>query len=149
MLHLHHNIEQPAIAVIPPQAVGTTGASNGSLSGVIDRRGFGSVEFLYQYGTAGATGDTITPVVLECETSGGTFTSVADSDLIGTEAGAGLPAQATSRTSGVGKNLAKRLGYKGNKPFLKTRLYGLGTATGLVAANVVLGNPRKAPTATQ
>lgn len=135
------------VRAIFPQAVGTSGPTNGVLSPVIDRLGYQSVLFDIAYGTAGATGDTITPVVLECTTSDGTFTSVADADLIGTEAAAALPAQATARTSGVGKNVAKKLGYKGVKRYVKLRLYGVGTATGLVAASALLGHPEHAPAA--
>lgn len=130
-----------------PQVVGTSGASNGVTSPVIDRLGYQSVLFDIAYGTSGATGDTITPVVFECSTSDGSFTSAADADLIGTEALAALPAQATSRTSGTGKNVSKKVGYKGIKRYVKLRLYGIGTATGLVAANALLGDPVHAPAA--
>lgn len=133
------------LRVIEPKAVGTTGAANGALSAAIDRKGFQSVDFIILHGTAGATGDTTTPVVLESDASTGGFTSVADADLIGTEAGAGLPAQATARTSGVGQNIATKLSYRGNKRYLKLRLYGLGHATGLVAAAAILGNPDLQP----
>lgn len=129
--------------VIPPAAVGTTGATNGSLSGVIDRKGFGGVTFIYSYGVTGATGDTVTPVVLECATSDGTFTSVADADLNGTEADAALAAG--TRVSGSTQNVSKKLTYKGNQPFVKTRLYGLGTATSIVSAAALLHTPRHLP----
>lgn len=142
---LYHSVK--VVRAIFPQAVGTTGAGNGVTSPVIDMQGYESCLFDIGYGTAGATGDTITPVVFECATSDGTFTSAADADLIGTEANAALPAEATSRTSGTGKNVAKKVGYKGGKRFLKLRLYGLGTATGLVAANALLGDPWRAPAA--
>ncbi len=128
------------------KAVGTTGAANGSLSPVIDRKGYGGVEFIYSYGVSAAVTDVITPVVLECETSNGTFTSVADADLIGTEADAAYPA-ATGRTSGVNQNFAARLGYKGDKRYVKTKLYGVGTATAVVSAVAVLHTPRSVPQA--
>lgn len=144
---MHSNIK--VLRAIFPQAVGTTGAANGVTSPVLDRQGYRSAEFVIQHGTAGVTSDTTTPVVSECSTSDGSFTSVADADLIGTEAGAGLPAQATARASGVGKNLSTKLGYRGTKRYLKLKLYGLGHATGLVAASLVLGDPDSAPIATQ
>lgn len=138
-----HNQFTLKAQVIYPQAVGTTGATNGVLSGVIDRRGYGGVEFIYSYGTIPSTTESITPVVLECETSGGSFTSVADGDLIGTEAAAGVAA--ATRVSGSTKNVSKKLCYKGNKPFLKTRMYGVGTATAIVSAAALLHNPRRLP----
>jgi hypothetical protein len=145
MRDMHSNIK--VLLAIAPQAVGTSGIANGSLSPVLDRRGYQTAEFVIGHGTAGATSDTTSVVVYECATSGGTFTSVADADLLGTEAAAGLPAQATARTSGTGKNIATKVGYRGSKRYLKLRLYGTGHATGIVAANLVLGKPDIAPVA--
>jgi hypothetical protein len=42
---------------------------------------------------------------------------------------------------------SKKIGYRGNKRYLKIRLYGVGHATGTVAASLVLGNPHIAPIA--
>ena len=134
MKDMHNNIS--VINVITPQAVGTTGASNGKLSAVIDRRGFESVEFIYQSGASASVADTITPVVLEADATNGSFASVADADLLGTESAITLTA------AGV-----KRVGYRGNKRYLKFRLYGVGTATAIVAAAAVLGRPHQAPVA--
>jgi hypothetical protein len=134
------------VKAIQPKAVGTTGALNGSLSGVIDTLGYRGVEFIYGYGTSAAVTDVITPVVLESDTTGGTFTSVADADLVGTESEARYPA-VTGRTSGVSQNFFSKLGYKGNKRYLKTRMYGVGTATAIVSAVAVLHTPRHAPAA--
>lgn len=145
MRDLHSNLR--VVRAISPVAVGTTGIAGGQLSAVIDRRGFNAVEFICNHGTAGATGDTTSVIVYECATTGGSFTSVADGDLLGTEADAGLPAQATSRTSGTGKNISKKLGYIGNQPYLKIRLYGTGHATGLVSADCLLYNASIAPVA--
>lgn len=145
MRDLYHNIK--LVRAIFPQAVGTTGAGNGVTSPAIDLRGYDSCMFSIEHGTAGATGDTTVPILFECDTATGTFTSVADDDMHGTEAAAGLPVQATARTSGTGKNLVTKLGYKGNKRFVKLRLYGLGHATGLVAATAVLGSSHLSPVA--
>lgn len=143
MKDMHSKIK--VVRAIDPAAIGTTGIAGGKLSGVIDRRGYHSAEFLLALGLVGASGDTTNVIVYECATSGGTFTSVADADLIGTEAAAGRGAVAL--TSGSGINLATRIGYRGTKRFLKIRLYGLGHATGLVAATCILGDPDIAPVA--
>lgn len=134
MKDMHNSIS--VLNAITPQAVGTTGIANGKLSGVIDRKGFESVEFIYQSGTSASVADTITPVVYEGDATGGSFTSVANADLLGTESAITLTAAA-----------AKRVGYRGSKRYLKIRLYGTGTATAVVAAAAVLGNPNIAPVA--
>lgn len=121
---------------ITPQAVGTTGAANGRLSSIIDRRGYESVTFLYKSGTSASAADTITPVILEADATGGSFTSVATADLLGTEAPITLSAAAS-----------RRVGYRGNKRYLRIRLFGIGTATAIVSADVLLGHPADAPVA--
>jgi hypothetical protein len=128
MRDMHNNIS--ILHAITPAAVGTTGIAGGKISGVLDRRGFESVEFIYSSSTSLSAADTITPVVYECATSGGTFTSVATADLLGTEAALTL----TAAKSG-------RVGYNGNLRYLKIRLYGTGTATAVVAATAILGTP--------
>ncbi len=44
MRDMHSNIS--VLSAIAPQAVSTTGAANGRLSGIIDRQGYESVEFV-------------------------------------------------------------------------------------------------------
>ncbi len=148
MKDMHSNIK--VLRAIEPKAVGTTGAANGSISPILDRRGYNSAEFVINYGSGGTSvADTTTPVILESDTAvSGDFTSVANADLIGTEAGAACPAE-NPRTSGVGKNVATKIGYKGIKRYLRIRLYGLGTATNIVSANLILGKPENGPVAGQ
>lgn len=132
MRDMHNNIS--ILTAIAPQAVGTSGIAGGKLSSALDRRGFESVEFVYMSGASASVADTITPVVYEGDTTGGSFTSVATADLLGTEAALTL----TAAKSG-------RVGYNGNKRYLKLRLYGTGTATAIVAATAILGKPAQAP----
>lgn len=136
MRDMHNNIS--VLRAIKPVAVGTTGAAGGQLSGIIDRRGFETVEFIYQSGGSASAADTITPVVLEAAATGDSFTSVADADLLGTEA-------ALTLSTSAGK--IGRVGYRGNKRYLKFKLYGVGTATAIVAANAIMGKPNRAPVA--
>lgn len=142
MRDLHNNVKIERAIV--PQAVGTTGIANGKLSGAIDRLGYRGVEFVIGYGVSAAVTDVVTPVLYEGDATDGSFTSVADANLIGTEAEASFPA-VTGRTSGVSQNMFKKLGYKGDKRYLKLRLYGVGTATCVVSAAAVLHTPRHAP----
>jgi len=136
MRDMHNNIS--VVNVLAPAAVSTTGAANGRLSGIIDRRGFEAVEFVFNSSASASVADTINPVVLEADATGSSFTSVADADLIGTEAAQKLTLTAAG---------ASRIGYQGNKRYLKLRLYGLGTATAVVAAMAVLGKPSRVPVA--
>lgn len=129
--------------VIAPIAIGANATKSGK---VIDRLGYGGVEFIANYGAVTTTGTIVTLVVREGDVTG-TMTSVADADLLGTEALASLPVQATSRTSEVGKNVSKRVGYKGNKRYVSVDAVGTGTTSvGCVSVDALLFNPTVAPT---
>jgi len=131
---IHNNIK--VVNCITPAAVGTTGIAGGKLSAAIDRKGYNSAEFVFQSGTSASVADTITPLVYEGDTTNGSFTSVANADLLGTETAITLTTVA-----------ARKIGYKGNKRYLKLRLYGTGTATAVVAASAILSTPEAAPVA--
>lgn len=135
MKDMHSNIK--IVNAITPQAVGTTGSGGGKTSAVIDRRGYESVEFLFQSGTSATVADTITPVITESDATGSGFAAPATGDIIGSRAARELTAA-----------FANSIGYRGNKRYLKFQLYGTGTATAVVAAAAALGNPANAPVAT-
>jgi hypothetical protein len=136
MRDLHDNIK--IVNAITPQAVGTTGAANGKLSAVIDRRGYRSVEFSYKSGTSASAADTITPIIYESDTATTAgFTAVSDANLLGSEGAITLTAAAV-----------KRVGYRGLKRYVGIRLYGTGTATAVVSADAILGHPDRVPVAT-
>lgn len=139
---LHNNVD--IIASIAPVAVGTTGTGQTGIA--VDTRGFSSVELEFSYGAITATAATFTATVLEGDTTGGSFTSVADADLIGTEAGAGLAAAA--RVDGSTEKVAKRIGYRGSKRYVKGQIVSTATAGTPVACNVILGDPHLAAVAT-
>ncbi len=140
-LDLHNNIKQKL--ALAPTTLGATGANAGR---IIDTKGYTGVEFLLEYGAVTTTGTVVTALLKEGDVTG-TLTSVADTDLIGTEALAGLAAS-TDRTSGSGKLVTKRLGYKGNKRYLQLSMNGTGTTSvGVVAASAILFNPEAAPVA--
>jgi hypothetical protein len=142
MRDLHDQIR--IIRSISPVAIGTTGT--GQAGKIVDRKGYSSVEFEISYGTITATNAVYTVVVKEGDVTG-TMTSIADADLIGTELLAGVAAT-TPRTSGVSKNVTKRLGYTGLKRYVQVfKLSSTVTATTPVGANVILGNPEQAPVA--
>jgi hypothetical protein len=140
MSELQSNIRP--VRSISPVAAGTTGT--GKTGTIVDRQGYGGVEFIFDYGTVTATNATITVTVLEGDVTG-TMTSIADADLIGTEVLASLAAAAT-RTSGVSKNVSKRLGYKGVKRYVQAKMVPTVTATTPIAATAVLFKAQVAPT---
>lgn len=119
----------------------------GAVTGkVIDRAGYEGVEFLINYGSVTATNATIIPTVKEGDVTG-TMTSVADANLLGLELNASIAAAAT-RTSGVSKNVTKRVGYIGTKRYVSCSVAQTVTAAVRVAVVALLGRPHNAPVAT-
>ena len=127
---------------LSPAAAGVTGT--GRSSDIIDRRGYNGVLFDIHYGTAAATGYAVAITVLEGDATG-SMTSVADADLQGTEALAGLAVQATARTSGTGQNVCKKIGYRGDCRYVQIKEVPTGAATGIVGVTAILHNPHVAP----
>lgn len=137
---LHNNIKQ-TLAIIPA-AIGANATKTGA---IIDRQGYGGVEFLVSYGSVTTTGSIVTLVLKEGDVTG-TLTSVADADLLGTEALASLAAGA--RVAGTGKEVTKRLGYKGTKRYIQLSAVQTGTTSvGCISASAVLFNPALVPVA--
>lgn len=140
MKDLHNNVA--VRRVISPVAAGTTGT--GQVGKIVDRQGYESVEIVFEYGSITATAASMTPVVKHGDVTG-TMTSVADTDLLGTELLAGIAAGA--RTSGTTKNAVKKVGYVGGKRYVSANIVNTATAGTLVAATAILANPSVAPTA--
>lgn len=141
MRDVHNNVK--AVRSISPIALGTTGT--GQAGKIVDRQGYEGVEIVLSYGVITATGATVTPVVKHGDVTG-TMTSVADADLLGTEANAGIGAGA--RTSGSTQNVTKRLGYVGGKRYVSVDLVNTVSAGIVAGADVLLTHPAIAPVAT-
>ena len=138
--NLHDIIKQRS--VIAPIAIGANGTKAGN---VIDRLEYGGVEFIASFGNVTTTGTECTLVIMEGHVTG-VMTSAADIDLLGTEYLAGLRA-ATPRTSGVSKNVAKRVGYRGPLRYLRADLITAGaTSAACVAVTAIMFNPALGPT---
>jgi len=138
-MSIQHNDMHSGVTVrtgVAPVAIGTTGT--GQVGKIIDRTGYGGLEFLVSYGTVTATNAVYTVTVKEGDATG-TMTSVADGDLLGTEALAGLAAT-TPRTSGVSKNVVKKIGYRGNKRYVQCGVKSTISAGTLVSVDAVLFN---------
>lgn len=134
---LHDNIK--IVRSISPVAGAATGK-------IVDRAGYAGCEIECSYGSVTATTATIIPVVKEGDVTG-TMTSVADADLIGTELLASITAT-TPRTSGVSKNITKRVGYKGTKRYISCNTLQTTTAAAPNGVNIILSSPINAPVAT-
>ena len=139
MYDLHDNIRTKT--VITPTAIGANATKTGL---VVDRQGYGGVEFVAEYGSVTTTGSVVTLVVKEGDVTG-TLTSVANADLLGTEVLASLAAGA--RVAGTGKEVTKRVGYKGAKRYVSVDAVQTGvTSVGCVAVTAILHTPGNAPT---
>ena len=107
----------------------TTGA-------IIDTQGFEALEFVMQAGTISA--GTFTPLIEESDAADlSGSNAVADADLLGTEAAAALSAS----------NTAKRVGYRGDKRYVRLSIVSASSANGVVGALAILGKPMLAKTA--
>lgn len=112
-------------------------SSNTTTNGVeIDTQGYDSVTF--EILTGARTDGTVTPLIQESDTSGSYSGSVADDDLIGTEAEAALSA-AHSRST---------VGYVGKKRYVRLSLVSTSVTSGLTAgASAILGSAKHNPVA--
>lgn len=139
MRDLHNNIA--VRTAIIPVAIGTTGTGQTGL--IIDRQGYESVEFIVQYGAITTATGVFTVTVKDGDVTG-TLASVADANLLGTEAGAGVAAAA--RVDYSTEKVSKKVGYIGNKRYVQCNVSSTGTAAALISAVAVLSNPSILPT---
>jgi hypothetical protein len=136
MQDMHSNITPKR--VISPVSVADTTAQVGQ---IIDRQGYGSVEYIIAIGSV-ADADATFTVLLEEGDAGDTsdLTAVADTDLLGTEILAGFQYD--------DDNEVRKLGYKGHKRYTRLTITPVNNASAAVLAAVaVLGHPAVAPTA--
>lgn len=130
---LHNNIT--AKQALAPGAITSNTTTNGT---EVDRQGFEQVEFLILAGTI--TDGAYAVEVQESDTSGSGYTAVADNDLLGTEAGAGIVA--------ADDNTVKKIGYRGIKRYVRLVVTSTGVTTGgTLGAIAVLGSPHVAKVA--
>jgi len=117
---------------IAPQAL--TGEANGTGA---DTREFDSAMVVFHFGAC-ADG-TFTPVLEESDSLGSGYTSVAAADQQGTLAAV---------SNGVNENADQRVGYIGNKRFIRATIEESGSSTGCLAgATIHRGHPHGAPAA--
>jgi len=122
--------------VLSPASVADNTAQVGQ---VIDRQGYDSLTYLIATGSLGDAGAEFTALLEECDTSDGTFTAVADANLLGTEVLASFIQSDDDKCF--------KLGYVGEKRFTRLTITPTNNATAsLLAAVAVLGHPELAPT---
>jgi hypothetical protein len=130
-----HNQISPVVA-LNIQAITTDTTTVGN---EIDMQGFESITFIPVTGTI--TDGDYTIAITECDTTGGSFTAVADSDLLGTEANA-------SFTDNTDDNKLGKVSYKGTKRYVKASIVSTSTSSGgTLGVVAVKGNPFIAPVA--
>ncbi len=129
---LHSNIK--ASKALATSAISSDTNTDGE---VIDTAGYKSCEFVILSATL--TDGTYTPAILESDASDMSGATAADAaDLIGTVAAATFAATADGAV--------KKLGYKGNKRYVKLRIASTGTTSGgTVSAVCIQGEPSYAP----
>lgn len=105
-------------AVVPATLTAT------NTSAAIDLQGYNSAMVIINTGAIAAAGN-FTPKLIECATSGGTYTDVAAADLNG------------SFIAVLAASSVYKVGYRGNKRYIKTVLT-LNSGTSIVAGAVVV-----------
>ena len=101
----------------------------------IDTQNYEAATVYFQIGTVLGT-ISLTPELLESDSTGTGFTVVASADLMGSF---------TEVTSSAGNNTVQKVGYKGTKRYLRVNDNRTGTSAVVTSAMVVLSNPRHAP----
>lgn len=139
MKDLHNNVK---VSVALNTALTTATAQ--VAGSAIDRQGYESLEFVAQTGAVTATTKSISMKVQESATSTASdFTDVAASDLLGTVADFSFTVAAGSPIA----NKVRKIGYRGNKRYVRVVRAGAASTTGIVGASAVQGNPHIAPVA--
>lgn len=133
---LHNNIN-PIRAISPVSVADNTA----QVSQIIDRRGYGALEFIIATGSIGDADATFTVLVEDgSEANLSDAAAVADEQLLGTEALAGFQFDSDDKT--------RKIGYIGNKRYVRLTITPAGNASAaLLSAVAVLGCPELAPTA--
>lgn len=136
MRDMHNNIDVKR--VISPVSVADSTAQVGQ---IIDRQGFDKLEYIIATGSLADADATFTVLLEEGDVANmSDSTSVADADLLGTEALASFTYADDDKVF--------KLGYKGNKRYTRLTITPAANGSaGLLCAVAILGNPAVAPTA--
>lgn len=105
---------------LSPQAARTDNTA--MVSEILDARDFAAVMLAINVGANTDANATFAVLIEECDTSGGTYTAVADADLNGTEALAGFQFD--------DDNELRKIGYVGNKRYIRATITPSGNDSG-------------------
>lgn len=131
----NHNVLTPAVALnIQAISSNTTTAGN-----IIDTQGYQSLEFVAFSATL--TDGSYTPLIEEGNAANlSDASAVADGDLLGTEAGAAFAL--------TNDNAVTRIGYRGQKRYVRLSIVSASVTTGgTIGAVVLKGHPTTGPVA--
>lgn len=133
---LHNNIHVKR-AISPVSEAGTTAL----VSEIIDRKGYGSLEFIIATGSIADADATFTVLVEDGDNSSLTDNAaVADAQLLGTEVLAAFQFD--------DDNDVRKIGYIGNKRYVRLTITPVANASAaLISAIALLGSPALVPTA--
>lgn len=133
MWDLHSNLKASR-GISPAAIIAANGTTTGQTVDVVD---FGSAEFLFLAGAI--TDGTFTVTIYEGDASNmSDEAAVADADLLGTE-----PVLTTTEA-----NTVARVGYRGNKRYVRAKVVQAGATTGgFLACAIVQAHPKTAPIA--
>lgn len=120
--------------VLSPVSVADNTAQVGQ---VIDGQGAASLTYVIATGSLGDAGAEFTVLLEECDTSGGTYTAVADADLLGTEALASFIQSDDDKCF--------KLGYIGKKRYTRLTITPTNNATAALIAAVAILQPALVP----
>lgn len=131
----NHNVISPAVA-LNTQAISSSTTTAGN---IIDMQGFESLEFIILAGSM--TDGTYTPLIEHGDASNlSDAAAVADDYLYGTEAAAAI--------AHGSDNTLTRIGYHGNKRYVRLSLVSASVTTGgTLGAVAIKGHPHVAKTA--
>lgn len=129
------NIEQ--LNAFDIQTISSDTTTNGE---IIDTQGYDSVTFLFQTGTV-TDGDYTVLIQEGDEDDLSDAAAVADADLTATEA-------SVSFTADTDDNAVSKIGYLGNKRYVRFNVVSTNTSSGaVVGAQAILSHPANAPVA--
>jgi len=120
--------------VLSPVSVADNTAQVGQ---VIDGQGAASLTYVIATGSLGDAGAEFTVLLEECDTSGGTYTAVADADLLGTEALASFIQSDDDKCF--------KIGYIGKKRYTRMTITPTNNATAALIAAVAILQPALVP----
>lgn len=116
---------------INAQTISTDTTTTGSAIDLADYDA--GVNIIFFSGTV--TDGAYTPYITECDTSGGTYTAVADDDLVAQDPSSSTAPEAQAVLSA--SNSTSKIGYVGSKQFIKVAYVSASTSSGATSMGAI------------